>query len=58
MLTQKFAVKLLPLMKMSFRSSGANVIRLFTAVSYDFSWLARVFVPGKPFQPSLKQTLD
>jgi hypothetical protein len=26
----------------------ANVIKLFTAVSYNFS-----FVPGKPFQPSL-----
>ncbi len=31
----------------------ANVIKLFTAVSYEFSLLARVFVPGKPFQPSL-----
>ncbi len=31
----------------------ANVIKLFTAVSYDFSYQARAFVPGKPFQPSL-----
>jgi hypothetical protein len=30
-----------------------NVIKLFTVVSYDFSYQARVFVPGKPFQPSL-----
>ncbi len=29
---------------------GANVIKLFTGVSYDFSKWARVFVPGKPFQ--------
>jgi hypothetical protein len=33
--------------------SVANVKKLFTAVSYDFSKYARVFVPGKPFQPSL-----
>ncbi len=31
----------------------ANVIKLFTAVSYAFSELARAFAPGKPFQPSL-----
>jgi hypothetical protein len=31
----------------------ANVIKLFAAVSYDFSLKARGFVPGKPFQPSL-----
>ncbi len=31
----------------------AIVIKLFTAVSYDFSLKARVFVPGKPFQSSL-----
>jgi hypothetical protein len=31
---------------------GANVIKLFTTVSYDFSY-ATEFVPGKPFQPSL-----
>jgi hypothetical protein len=30
----------------------SNVIKLFTAVNYEFSKLAR-FVPGKPFQPSL-----
>ncbi len=35
--------------------SGANVIKLFTAVSYDFhNKLERLFlVPGKPFRPSL-----
>jgi len=32
---------------------GASVIKLFTAVSYEFSYLARVHVPGKPFQPGL-----
>jgi hypothetical protein len=32
----------------------ANVIKLFTAVSYVYS--ARGFVPGKPFQPSLMFT--
>ncbi len=32
---------------------GANPIKLFTAVIYDFSLQARVFVPGKPFQSSL-----
>ena len=31
----------------------ANVIKLFTAVSYDFLYLARAFVPGKLSQPSL-----
>jgi hypothetical protein len=36
--------------------SGANVIKLFTVASYDFS-LARAFVPGKPSQPTrLKHT--
>jgi hypothetical protein len=34
-------------------SPGANVTKLFMAVSYDFSLQARAFVPGKPFQPSL-----
>jgi hypothetical protein len=34
-------------------STVANVIKLFTAVSYDFSKYARAFVPGKPFQPRL-----
>jgi hypothetical protein len=33
--------------------SGANVIKLFSSVIYDYSLQARVFVPGKPFQPSL-----
>ncbi len=32
---------------------GANVINLFTAVSYKFLYLARAFVPGKLFQLSL-----
>jgi hypothetical protein len=32
---------------------GACTIKLFTAVIYGFSQLARVFVSGKPFQPSL-----
>jgi hypothetical protein len=32
---------------------GANVKKLFTAASYDFSYNARAFFPGKPFQPSL-----
>jgi hypothetical protein len=32
---------------------GANVIKLFTGVSNGFSYQARVFVAGKPFQPSL-----
>ncbi len=31
----------------------ANVIKLFTAVNYDFSKKARAFVTGKPLQPSL-----
>ncbi len=30
----------------------ANVIKLFTAVSYAFSWQARAFVPDKSIQPS------
>jgi hypothetical protein len=30
-----------------------NVIRLFTAVSYEYSYLNRAFVTAKPFQPSL-----
>jgi hypothetical protein len=28
---------------------GANVIKLFMAVIYKFSFKGRVFVPGKPF---------
>jgi len=31
----------------------ANVMKLLTAVSYDFSKQAKVFVPVNPFQPSL-----
>ncbi len=31
----------------------ANIFKLFTVVSYDFSKKARAFVPGKPFQPSV-----
>ncbi len=34
---------------------GPNVIRLFMAVSYHFhNKLEHLFVPGKPFQTSLK----
>jgi hypothetical protein len=32
---------------------GANPMKLFTAVIDGFSQIAGVFVPGKPFQPSL-----
>ncbi len=32
---------------------GANPIKLFTAIIYELS----VFVPGKPFQPSVMFTL-
>ncbi len=32
---------------------GANPMTLFTPVIYRFSLQARVFVPGKTFQPSL-----
>jgi hypothetical protein len=32
-------------------TSRANVIKHFTAISYDFSKKARVFISGKPFQP-------
>ncbi len=32
--------------------TGANVIKLFTDVSYDFIIIS-AFVPGKPYQPSL-----
>jgi hypothetical protein len=42
--------------------TGANVIKLITAVSYEFSQKARVFAPEKTFQPSLmfvaKSTLE
>ena len=34
-------------------SSVANVIQLFTTVSYDFSKKARAFVLGEPFQLGL-----
>jgi hypothetical protein len=33
--------------------SWANPIKLFKAAICGFSLKARVFVPGKPFQPSL-----
>jgi len=33
--------------------TGARNVKLFTAVIYGFSKKARVFVPDKPFQPSL-----
>ncbi len=32
---------------------GANVIKLFRALSCEFLQYTRAFVPGKPFQPSL-----
>ncbi len=34
-------------------TNWANVTKLFTVIIYDFVVLARVLVPGKPFQPSL-----
>jgi hypothetical protein len=34
-------------------SPRPNVVNLFMAVIYECSLKARVFVPGKPFQPSL-----
>jgi hypothetical protein len=34
-------------------SPGADPIKIFTVVIFEFSQYARVFVPGKPFQPSL-----
>jgi hypothetical protein len=37
----------------SFQGEGTNVIKLFKAVIYQCLQYARVFVPGKPFQPSL-----
>ncbi len=37
----------------NFIKPGPNVIKLFTGVSYEFSSKARVFAPGKPFQPSI-----
>jgi hypothetical protein len=33
--------------------TGANAIKLFTFVIYDFSYKARVDVPGNSFQTSL-----
>ncbi len=37
----------------SWTQLGANVIKLFTAVSYEFSKKARAFVPGKLIHPIL-----
>ncbi len=37
---------------------GACTIKLLTAVIYRFSQKARVFVPGKPFQPSPEKAFD
>ncbi len=34
-------------------SPGVDHIKPFTVVIYRFSLLDRLFVPGKPFQPSL-----
>ncbi len=44
-LAQKMSVKYTP--------NGANVIKPFKAVIYHLSNLVNVFVPGKPFRPSL-----
>ncbi len=41
----------LPLLKVM--KTGANLVKLFTAVSCKFQQEARALVPGKPFQPSL-----
>ncbi len=35
------------------REPGTCTMKLFMAVIYGFLKQARVFVPGKPFQPSL-----
>ncbi len=35
------------------QAPSVNPVKLFTAVIYDFSQKARVFVPGKPYQTSL-----
>jgi hypothetical protein len=32
---------------------GPNAIKLFTTVIYEYSYEARVFVPGNLFQPNL-----
>ncbi len=37
----------------SFHSPGANVIKLYLSVIYQFSYYARVFVCNKLFQPGL-----
>jgi hypothetical protein len=34
------------------KSTGACTVKLFTDVIYGILQYARVFVPGKPFQPS------
>ncbi len=34
-------------------ATGANVINLFKAISYNFCSKLEAFVPGKSFQPSL-----
>jgi hypothetical protein len=47
------AVKLKKINDNKLKDSGANVIKLITAVSYVFSYQARVFVPCKPFQDSI-----
>ncbi len=35
------------------KGPGINVVKLFTAVSYKFSWQASVFVSCKPFKDSI-----
>ncbi len=32
---------------------GANVIKIFTAMSYEFLLESKMFASSKPFQPSL-----
>ncbi len=39
--------------KITLTGPGANVIQLFTSVIYECPSKARLFVPGKPFQPSI-----
>ncbi len=35
------------------KNAGLNVIKLFTAVNYDYSEYALVYAPGKLFHPCL-----
>jgi hypothetical protein len=47
-----FAPMLIADVKSHSSAPWANVIKLLTAVSYQFSLQARAFVPFKPFQSS------